>query len=77
MKLMNHLPITVNSVAAEIGVTPGRIRQVCQSENIGVMINPRMRLLDTDDAKRLKKLFQSMKPGRPVKKSEHSIDKSF
>jgi hypothetical protein len=67
MKVMDPT-FTVQSAAEEVGLTPARIRQICQRFNIGTMITPRMRLLSRPDVNSLRKIASQMKPGRPSKK---------
>lgn len=46
---------TVADVADQLGLTPGRIRQICREHNIGQVFG-RDRLMDENDVKRIKNL---------------------
>lgn len=46
---------TVADVAEQLGLTPGRIRQICREHNIGQVLGG-ARLMDEDDVKRIENL---------------------
>lgn len=46
---------TVSDVAEMLGLTTGRIRQICREFNIGQLVG-RDRLMDENDVKRIKNL---------------------
>jgi len=50
-------PITVAEAAQTLGVTPGRVRQLCQAHGLGEMLTPRMRLLSARDVAKLRRLI--------------------
>jgi hypothetical protein len=60
---------TVHHAAEQVGLTPGRVRQICQKFQIGTMITARMRLLSKPDIDSIKKISSQMKIGRPLKKA--------
>lgn len=60
---------TVTAAAAELGVTPGRVRQLCQQHGIGEMLTPRMRLLSDKDLRTLNGLIGTPRGPVPRKKS--------
>lgn len=61
-------PILMKEAAAVIGVTPGRLRQVCTQHNLGTLLNPRLRVLSPSDLNCLKVIIGSFTPRRPRKK---------
>lgn len=56
---------TVQTAAAELGATPGQVRDWCRKHAIGTMLTPRMRVLSADDIEALRKLSQTIRLGNP------------
>ena len=51
---MKQMELTVSEAARQLGVTDGRVRQLCRQYDIGRIVNPRLRLLSTVDVQILK-----------------------
>lgn len=58
---------TVQTAAAEIGVTAGQVREWCRRHKIGSMLTPRLRVLTAADVAALRKIARTVKLGRPPK----------
>lgn len=69
MKLAEQ-SMTVAQVAKKLGVTPGRIRQLCIEHTVGVLFTPRIRILSPRDESFLKRVLDSQVGGRPRKNTE-------
>lgn len=55
MPTMSDNDVCVSDAAEELGVTPGRIRQLCIEYGIGRKIHPMLRLLSRADVRALEK----------------------
>ena len=67
VKMKQPPSIPLAEAAKAVGRKPARLRQICNAESIGTMVNPRMRLLTPEDVEALKKAVAEMKIGRPKK----------
>lgn len=70
MTLVNA--ISVSQAADSLGVTPARVRQLCQENDIGELIHSRTRLLENTDVERLREIlkeYAAKNVGRPRKKT--------
>lgn len=65
---MNSKTYSITTIAAEVGRTPLRIRQICQKKNLGYLINPRMRILTVEEAEIVRETVKTAKPGPKPKK---------
>jgi len=61
----------VSDVASELGLTVGRINQICRKFSIGELIRPNLRVLSARDVDQIQKIIASYHPGREQKKSEN------
>lgn len=56
--------ILVADAADALGVTSGRIRQLCIQKNIGKLRTPRLRILTKGDVRKLRNILSEPKQGR-------------
>lgn len=66
---------TVTDVAKELGVTAGRLRQLCGEYGLGKLINPRLRLLEPHEVDVLRYHVRNAKAGPREKKFRTTIDR--
>lgn len=45
---------TTETIATELGLSKRRVREIAQDNDIGTMLNPRMRLFTAEDKERIR-----------------------
>lgn len=61
----------VSDVAAELSLTPGRIRQLCGEYRLGRMLHNRLRVLAPQEVAKIRQIVKDSKPGpKPGKKKK-------
>ena len=62
--------LTTTQIAARLGITPGRVRQLAQARGLGTLVTPNLRLYTEADAERMR----GRTPGRPRKRRDPAGD---